>query len=197
LAPQIPSTPIAPHIAGFVAEIAVTDNQLVHAGQLLIRLDDRDVRAAADHAEAILLQRTGALASLRARSTLQQSTIEQAVADLDAKRARAEFAHQDAETLAGPQVAASPTRCLLARSARSLLTRRPPTDVCDWHKRDIRPVPSNVGFRGISEHVEFMSTRSSQVAAEQKTSQRATARYPQRSCFAGGWRFLQLLWRRR
>ena len=51
------STPIAPHIAGFVAEIAVTDNQPVHAGQLLIRLDDRDVRAAADHAEAILLQR--------------------------------------------------------------------------------------------------------------------------------------------
>jgi membrane fusion protein, multidrug efflux system len=91
------SAPMAPHIAGFVAEIAVTDNQLVHAGQLLIRLDDRDVRAAADHAEAILVQRTGALASLRARSTLQQSTIEQAVADLDAKRARAEFAHTDAE----------------------------------------------------------------------------------------------------
>ena len=91
------STPISPHIAGFVAEIAVIDNQLVHAGQLLIRLDDRDVRAAADHADAILLQHTGALASLRARYTLQQSTIEQAAADLDAKKARAEFAHKDAE----------------------------------------------------------------------------------------------------
>ena len=91
------STPISPHIAGFVAEITVSDNQLVRAGQLLIRLDDRDVRAAADHADAILLQRTGALAGLRARYTLQQSTIEQAVADLDARRARAEFAHQDAE----------------------------------------------------------------------------------------------------
>ena len=91
------STPISPHIAGFVAEIAVIDNQLVYAGQLLIRLDDRDVRAAADHADAILLQRTGALASLRARYTLQQSTIEQAAADLDAKKARAEFAHKDAE----------------------------------------------------------------------------------------------------
>ena len=47
-------TPIAPHIAGFIAEIPVADNQLVHAGQLLVRLDDRDVRAAADHAEAVL-----------------------------------------------------------------------------------------------------------------------------------------------
>ena len=34
-------TPISPHISGFIAEIAVTDNQLVKAGQLLIRLDDR------------------------------------------------------------------------------------------------------------------------------------------------------------
>src|SRR5512138_2820854 len=45
-------TPISPHIAGFVAEILVTDNQRVDAGQVLVRLDDRDVRAAAEHAEA-------------------------------------------------------------------------------------------------------------------------------------------------
>ena len=50
-------TPIAPHIAGFIAKIPVADNQLVHAGQLVVRLDDRDVRAAADHAAAVLAQR--------------------------------------------------------------------------------------------------------------------------------------------
>src|SRR5438874_12980698 len=38
-------TPISPHIAGFVAEILVTDNQRVDAGQVLVRLDDRDVRS--------------------------------------------------------------------------------------------------------------------------------------------------------
>ena len=32
-------TPIAPHVSGFVAQVLVTDNQLVKAGQLLIRLD--------------------------------------------------------------------------------------------------------------------------------------------------------------
>ena len=47
-------TPISPHISGFVAEILVTDNQTVHAGQVLVRLDDRDVSAAADHAQAVL-----------------------------------------------------------------------------------------------------------------------------------------------
>jgi membrane fusion protein, multidrug efflux system len=90
-------TPIAPHISGFVAQIAVTDNQEVKAGQLLVRLDDRDVRAAADHAEAVLKQREATLASLRAKYVLQQSTIEQATADVDAKTAQADFAKIDAE----------------------------------------------------------------------------------------------------
>jgi membrane fusion protein, multidrug efflux system len=90
-------TPISPHISGFVAEIPVTDNQYVRTGQLLVRLDDRDVRALADHAEAILKQRTATLTSLRAKYTLQQSTIEQASADADAKIAQADFAKVDAE----------------------------------------------------------------------------------------------------
>jgi membrane fusion protein (multidrug efflux system) len=90
-------TPISPHISGFIAEIAVKDNQLVRAGQLLIRLDDRDVRAAADHAEAILQQRKASLASLRAKYQLQQTTIQQTQAELDAKTAQADYASIDAE----------------------------------------------------------------------------------------------------
>src|SRR5262249_57199182 len=66
------------------------------AGQLLVRLDDRDVRAAADHAQAVLEQRSATLASLRAKYELQQSTIRQASADLDAKSAQADFAKVDA-----------------------------------------------------------------------------------------------------
>src|SRR5215470_7615455 len=90
-------TPISPHIAGFVAEILVNDNERVHAGQLLVRLDDRDVRAAADHAQAVLEQRSATLVSLRAKYELQQSAIQQASADLDAKIAQAGFAKVDAD----------------------------------------------------------------------------------------------------
>jgi membrane fusion protein (multidrug efflux system) len=89
-------TPIAPHAAGFVTEIAVTDNQLVHAGDLLVRIDPRDYQAALDHARAVVAARIAALASLRAQYTLQQSTIRQAAAELDAKTALATFAHTDA-----------------------------------------------------------------------------------------------------
>lgn len=90
-------TPIAPHISGFIAEILVTDHQKVRAGQLLVRLDDRDERAVAAHAEAVLEQRQATLASLRAKYVLQQSTIEQASADLKANTAQADFAKVDAE----------------------------------------------------------------------------------------------------
>ena len=47
-------TPISPHVAGFVAQILVGDNEYVRAGQPLIRLDDRDFRAAVDRAAAIV-----------------------------------------------------------------------------------------------------------------------------------------------
>jgi membrane fusion protein (multidrug efflux system) len=88
-------TPISPHVAGFVAEILAKDNEYVRAGQPLIRLDDRDFRAAFDHANAIIGQRQATLASLDARARSQESVIEQAQADVDAKVAQATFAEED------------------------------------------------------------------------------------------------------
>src|SRR5271157_1752926 len=88
-------TPISPHVAGFVAQILVADNDYVHAGQPLVRLDDRDFQAAVDHAAAILAARQASLASLEARESLQQTAIRQAKADLDGKTAQAAFAKQD------------------------------------------------------------------------------------------------------
>src|SRR6516164_1516086 len=89
-------TPVAPHVAGFVAQILVTDNQHVQAGQLLIRLDARDFQAALDHAQAIADQRLAALAGLQAKYVLQQEMISKAEADLAATAARATFAGADA-----------------------------------------------------------------------------------------------------
>src|SRR5690242_5374071 len=88
-------TPIAPHVAGFVGQILVADNQHVAAGDLVIRLDDRDFRAAFDRATAIVAQRQASLAGLQSREAMQQSLIRQASADLAVKNAQANFAHQD------------------------------------------------------------------------------------------------------
>ena len=46
------NTVIAPKVAGYVHELLVSDNQLVRAGQLLARIDDRDFRNALDQSLA-------------------------------------------------------------------------------------------------------------------------------------------------
>jgi membrane fusion protein, multidrug efflux system len=89
-------TAIAPHVAGFISQIEVTDNQRVHNGQVLIRLDNRDYAAALDHARAVAAGRLAALKSLEAKYVLQQAAIRQAEADLTGKAAHATFAGEDA-----------------------------------------------------------------------------------------------------
>jgi membrane fusion protein (multidrug efflux system) len=88
-------TTIAPHVAGFVTAVLVTDNQLVRRGQLLARLDARDYQAAQDRARAALASRTAALANLRAQTVLQHASIQQAEAELEARTARAAFTQID------------------------------------------------------------------------------------------------------
>src|SRR5271169_993168 len=42
---------IAPQVAGIALKLAVTDNQFLHAGDLLVQIDPRDYQAARDQAE--------------------------------------------------------------------------------------------------------------------------------------------------
>ena len=84
-------TAVSPHVAGFIAEILVADNQHVEAGQLLIRLDARDFRAALDRAQAIADERQATLAGLEAKYVLQQQMIAKAEAELAAKARESGF----------------------------------------------------------------------------------------------------------
>ena len=45
---------IAPHVSGYVTELDVNDNQYVHQGEVLLRIDQRDYVAARDQAQANL-----------------------------------------------------------------------------------------------------------------------------------------------
>jgi membrane fusion protein (multidrug efflux system) len=80
-------TVIAPKVAGFIAEVAVADNQEVHAGDLLVKLDDRDYRAALAKAVAAVAGQQATLANLEATRRLQLATIGQAQAELAATAA--------------------------------------------------------------------------------------------------------------
>jgi membrane fusion protein (multidrug efflux system) len=76
-------TVIAPKVAGFIETVAVTDNQAVHEGDLLVRLDDRDYRASLARAEASVQGARAKLVNLEALRRLQGQLIAQAEADID------------------------------------------------------------------------------------------------------------------
>ncbi|MDR3458622.1 MAG: HlyD family secretion protein [Verrucomicrobiae bacterium] len=77
-------TTIAPKVPGFIAKLAVTDNQPVHAGDLLVSLDDRDYRAALAKAGAAVTLQQATLENLEATRHLQESIIAQAQAEIGA-----------------------------------------------------------------------------------------------------------------
>lgn len=89
-------TAIAPHVSGFITKILVSDNQFVHAGDLLIQLDNRDFRAAFDRAAAVVAGREAALANIVAQTTEQEAVVRHHEADAAAATARAAFASADA-----------------------------------------------------------------------------------------------------
>jgi len=88
-------TLVAPHVAGFIKEVLVEDNQRVKAGQLLALIDDRDLRAAAQAADAETLVAKAQLQNARATLERQASVIAQAQASVVAARAEMAFAEQE------------------------------------------------------------------------------------------------------
>lgn len=87
-------TVIAPKVSGFIEKIAVSDNQPVRAGALLIKLDDRDYRAALAKAQAAVSADAAKLANYDASRRLQEAVIAEAQAGIiaaDAETVRARF----------------------------------------------------------------------------------------------------------
>jgi membrane fusion protein (multidrug efflux system) len=88
-------TVIAPRVSGFITQVAVTDNQAVKAGDLLLRIDDRDYRAALAKAVATVAGARATLANLDATTRLQQAAIAEAEADIAASDAEIQRSRDD------------------------------------------------------------------------------------------------------
>ncbi|WP_260961554.1 HlyD family secretion protein [Pseudomonas citri] len=88
-------TLVVPRVAGFIKEVLVEDNQQVKAGQLLALIDDRDLRAAAQAADAQTLVARAQLENARATLERQASVIAQAQANVVAAKAEMAFAEHE------------------------------------------------------------------------------------------------------
>nr|EKU4731924.1 HlyD family secretion protein [Kluyvera ascorbata] len=68
-------TVVASKVSGYISQIEVRDNQLVNAGDIIIRLDGRDYREAVAQSQAKVTRSKASLESIRASITMQQSVI--------------------------------------------------------------------------------------------------------------------------
>jgi membrane fusion protein, multidrug efflux system len=184
-------TQIAPHVAGFIGRILVTDNQLVHAGQPLVRLNPDDFQAALQHAEAVLRSRQAALANLQAKRVLQGALISEAQQDVAAKQAQAVFAVEESErysalalTVAGSRqdaqralAAKASAQATVLASAAALQAANQQLAVIDTNiaaakaqvaqaEADLRIAHLNLGYTDIAAPITgYVGNRSAQVGA--------------------------------
>lgn len=86
---------VAPKVGGFVAELAVGDNQPVRAGDVLARLDDKDYQVVLAQDEADLEKSKASLEGVGAALIQQQARIVEARADVANTSAALAFARQE------------------------------------------------------------------------------------------------------
>ena len=89
---QADLTAVAAQVSGVVAEVAVQDNQPVQAGQLLLRLDDRDLKVAQSMAQARVATAQAGLDALEAQIKRHRSDVQAAQAALSADSAQVALA---------------------------------------------------------------------------------------------------------
>jgi membrane fusion protein (multidrug efflux system) len=92
---QADSMTVAPKVSGYVAEVFVTDNQSVTAGEPLVRLDNRQYEAMLEQANASIAARKADIERAQAELLQQQANIVQARAQVVG--AKAAEAHAIAE----------------------------------------------------------------------------------------------------
>jgi membrane fusion protein, multidrug efflux system len=88
-------TPVAAKVSGYVSDMPVQDFERVHAGQLLVQIDQRDYRAAVDQLSASVLAAGATIEALKAQRSLQGANVEAAKATIAATTANVEQNERD------------------------------------------------------------------------------------------------------
>jgi membrane fusion protein (multidrug efflux system) len=87
---------IAAKVSGYITAVPVTDNEHVAAGDVLVRIDDRDYRTALDQAEAQVASAQASIDNIDAQMSVQQAQISANHAQVDQAQAALVFARQQA-----------------------------------------------------------------------------------------------------
>ncbi|HZC98253.1 MAG TPA: HlyD family secretion protein [Bradyrhizobium sp.] len=85
---------ISSQVGGAIVDVPVTDNQVIEAGGVLARIDERDYLASLDQAKAQVDQANAGIVNYKAQLDEQQAHIGQAAQQVDLAQAALTFARQ-------------------------------------------------------------------------------------------------------
>lgn len=128
------NAPVAPKISGNIVDVLVDDNQMVKAGQVLVRIDPRDYQAKVDQARAALAvaesQAVGAhagvpLADGSTASAVASAESQLAAALADSARAKADYDRASTSELAYAQADVDSKRATKDRATADLARMQP------------------------------------------------------------------------
>jgi membrane fusion protein (multidrug efflux system) len=92
---QAHSVLISPHVSGYITDVPVDDNEQVHAGQVLARIDPRDYQTALDQARANVAAAQARIDTLEQQIAQQKLMVEQDIQQVAADQAAQEFAQEN------------------------------------------------------------------------------------------------------
>jgi membrane fusion protein, multidrug efflux system len=87
---------VAPKVSGYLTAVPVTDNQHVEAGDIIVRIDDRDYRNALAQADAQVAAAQASIGNIDAQLNVQQAQINAKEAQVRQAEASLVFAQQQA-----------------------------------------------------------------------------------------------------
>jgi membrane fusion protein (multidrug efflux system) len=148
------STIIAPKVSGYIAQVLVSDNEAVKAGQVLARIDDRDFRTALAQAKADVAAAEAAVSNLDSQIELQQPLIQQQAAEVEAAEANLKFAQEERNRYDD-----------LMKSGSGTIQRAQQTDAA-LRARTAQTLQSRSGLIAAKKKVEVLSTQRAQAAAQ-------------------------------
>ena len=148
------STIIAPKVSGYIADVLVSDNESVKAGQVLARIDDRDFRTALKQAKAEVAAAEAAVRNLDSQIELQQPLIQQQAAEVEATEANLKFAQEERSRYDD-----------LMKSGSGTLQRAQQTDAT-LRAQQAQLIQSRAGLIAANKKIEVLSTQRAQAVAQ-------------------------------
>jgi membrane fusion protein (multidrug efflux system) len=148
------STIIAPKVSGYIAEVLVSDNEPVKAGQLLARIDGRDFTTALNQAKADVAAAEAAIHNLDSQIELQQPLIQQQAAEVEAAEANLGFAQQERSRYDD-----------LMKSGSGTVQRAQQTDAV-LRAQSAQLLQSKAGLVASNKKIEVLATQRAQAIAQ-------------------------------